>query len=272
VAAGGAARRAGWLAGPSAYKQAEPRLSPVPGTWGSPRYVAPAGSPQNVSQKTAYTRPGSGQSNGGTNGVSTLQIAHLRGPGVITSLNFQAFGVISVGFQVLSVKGGSGAMPLLAPSTTPYWIKGQGGGYGTEIAPVASNPAMSEGFVYPVQEIVQAAAGYAIYVDQITAIAAPAYVTTTNSTTTPAFTVGQQVSFQSAFANGYANISAVGTISSTPNAAWGAINSVRYTIFGAFPFEDEAYVTLSPVVSDAQIFYTSPSVTVSFTYQNLGSE
>lgn len=272
MAAGGAAPRSGWKAGPSGYDTPEPSLSPIYKSWLTGRSVAPAGTPVAFRKRTTYTTPSGVQGNGGPNGATAQQLAHIRGPGVVTSFSFQAIAVASVGFQMLNVKAGSGASPMLQPTAGAYWIQGQNGAYGSETTPQSTNPNMLDGFVYPVQEIAYAAASYAEYIDTITSIGYPLLVTTTGSTSSPAFTQGQVLNFQSAFANGYATIGPVGTISA-PAAAWGAVAQVRYTLYGSFPFDDELYVSLSTVVVDSALvaIQGTARVDVSFTYSNLGA-
>lgn len=260
MAAGGAA--SGWRARSSSYALPEPTLSPVLARWAEARSLVPAGAPTAFRQRTTYTLPGSGQGAVDSQSINGVQLAHIRGPGAITSFSYSTVAAPSVGFQILNGRGGSALSPLVQPSSPAYWLNSSP--FSPNTNPQATNPNMKDGFVYPAQETIAAGASYAVYVDYINSIGLPAAVETIGST---AFVAGQSIQFQSAFANGYLTIGAVGTAP----ANYGVVQAVRYTLFGLFPFEDECYVSLSPTVLDAGFGLVSPRVDISFTYQNLGS-
>lgn len=198
------------------------------------RFGKTSGNPAPVNYSKSYARPIA------YSGDVGYEIAKFRGPGTLTSLTLRTHGIVSVGFQCVNMKANAGPQPLLPGSL------GAGGWLGANNGPQTVEPAMTIAYVYPIQELLNYSVGYAGYAD--ISGSAPTLTVSSTATGAPTFVAGQQLQFQSSFANGFASVVSV------PSTTTAILGTVSYSYFSTVGFDDELRIFISPLILNAVLW------------------
>jgi hypothetical protein len=188
----------------------------------------------------------------------------LKGPGVITSLQFNCTAVISIGYQVVNLSS-RGTTQLSSPSIGALSPQvGFAAGLSWLQNDQLVNPAMRPAYVYPIQEVLNANPAI-VFLETTAATPSHGVPVFGQAWGTGTIAAGQQFSAQTSFANAYA---VTGTFSPSSNVY--NVASVSYTYFAPLAFTDECRILLSPsVLWGNQYSYAASPASVSLTVNAL---